>query len=140
MQIPFLNVMRITEMTICLIKRTATCGASLCDDQVVLALRVDGRWNETMGKLNGPKGFRSLLHPLVSGTVRADSREGVSMKKLVAGVALTIGLVGVGPALAPSIAVAGPCQPGVSTDCKDTKKKPPCQPGVTKDCKVPSRR
>lgn len=62
------------------------------------------------------------------------------MKKFAAGLVLTIGLVGVGPALAPSIAVAGPCQPGVSKDCRDTKKRPPCQPGVTKDCKVATPR
>ncbi|MBF6172487.1 hypothetical protein [Nocardia blacklockiae] len=36
---------------------------------------------------------------------------------------------------APGLAAAGPCQPGVSTDCTDTPPPPQCQPGVSTDCK-----
>ncbi|MFE3446293.1 hypothetical protein ACFXNW_24970 [Nocardia sp. NPDC059180] len=57
------------------------------------------------------------------------------LKKSFAGAVIVVGLLSAGATVAPAMAVAGPCQPGVTKDCKDTKKQPPCQPGVTKDCK-----
>ncbi len=64
------------------------------------------------------------------------------LKKSFAGAVIVAGLLSAGSVVAPAIAVAGPCQPGVTTDCKESRKQPPCQPGVTKDCKgtKPQRR
>ncbi|WP_157224069.1 hypothetical protein [Nocardia paucivorans] len=50
--------------------------------------------------------------------------------KFVAGAVLAVGLV----SMAPGIAAAGPCQPGVSKNCTDTPPPPKCQPGVSKTC------
>ncbi|MEV6273719.1 hypothetical protein [Nocardia sp. NPDC051832] len=51
-------------------------------------------------------------------------------KKLFAGAVIAVGLV----AIVPGVATAGPCQPGVSTNCKDTPPPPKCQPGVSTNC------
>ncbi len=53
------------------------------------------------------------------------------ISKIVAGVLITTAAA----LIAPGVATAGPCQPGVSTNCTNTPPPPKCQPGVSKDCK-----